>query len=64
MYLAEWRSLRGFTQQELAAAVGVRQATISDIETGKARTLRLALLDKLANVLRVEPATLLTKPEK
>lgn len=64
VYLGEWRSLRGFTQQQLAHAVGVRQATISDIETGKAKTLRLTLLDKLAAVLRTEPAKLLSPPEK
>jgi transcriptional regulator with XRE-family HTH domain len=64
LYLTEWRNKRGFSQQELAAAVGVRQATISDIETGKAKVLRLTLLDKLASVLRTEPAKLLAPPEK
>ena len=64
VHLLEWRTKRGFTQQELAAAVGVRQATISDIETGKAKTLRLTLLDKLASVLRTEPFKLLQPPEK
>jgi transcriptional regulator with XRE-family HTH domain len=63
VYLGEWRARRGFSQQELATAVGVRQATISDIETGKAKTLRLTLLDKLAAVLRTEPHRLLQPPE-
>lgn len=62
VFLEEWRTKRGFTQQELATAVGVRQATISDIERGKAKTLRLALLDKLAAVLRTEPHKLLQPP--
>ena len=62
MYLREWRELRGFTQPRLAEAVGVRQATISDIETGKAKTLRLVLLDKLARVLNAEPHELLQPP--
>ena len=62
MYLTEWRTLRGFSQQQLASLVGVRQATISDIETGKAKTLRLALLDKLAKVLHTDPAALLAPP--
>jgi len=62
VYLREWRELRGFTQPRLADAVGVRQATISDIETGKAKTLRLVLLDKLARVLNTEPHELLQPP--
>ena len=62
VYLTDWRTLRGFSQQQLASAVGVRQATISDIETGKAKTLRLTLLDKLAKVLNTEPAALLAPP--
>jgi transcriptional regulator with XRE-family HTH domain len=64
VYLSEWRTLRGYSQQQLAELVGVRQATISDIETGKAKTLRLALLDKLAKVLHTEPAALLTPPPR
>jgi transcriptional regulator with XRE-family HTH domain len=62
VYLSEWRTLRGFSQQQLATTVGVRQATISDIETGKAKTLRLALLDKLARALNTEPYLLLQPP--
>lgn len=62
VFLREWRELRGFTQPRLADAVGVRQATISDIERGKAKTLRLTLLDKLARVLNAEPYELLLPP--
>jgi transcriptional regulator with XRE-family HTH domain len=62
VFLREWRDLRGFTQPRLADVVGVRQATISDIETGKAKTLRLALLDKLAKALNIEPHELLQPP--
>jgi transcriptional regulator with XRE-family HTH domain len=62
VFLKEWRDRRGFTQQELATAIGVRQATISDIERGKAKVLRLALLDDLAKVLRTEPHKLLQPP--
>ena len=54
--------MRGFTQPRLADAVGVRQATISDIETHKAKTLRLTLLDKLAKVLNAQPHELLQPP--
>jgi transcriptional regulator with XRE-family HTH domain len=62
VFLKEWRELRGFTQPRLATAVGVRQATISDIERGKAKLLRLTLLDALARVLNIEPYELLREP--
>jgi transcriptional regulator with XRE-family HTH domain len=61
-FLKEWRDLRGFSQPRLALAVGVRQATISDIERGKSKTLRLTLLEKLARVLNAEPHELLQPP--
>jgi transcriptional regulator with XRE-family HTH domain len=47
------------TQAELAKAAGVRQATISDLETGKSRRVELDLLERLANVLGVKAAALL-----
>jgi transcriptional regulator with XRE-family HTH domain len=62
VFLKEWREMRGFTQPRLADAVGVRQATISDIERGKSKTLRLTLLDKLARALNAEPHELLQPP--
>lgn len=62
MYLEEWRKLRGYSQQELADAIGVRQATVSAIETGAAKMFRLDLLNKLASVLRTEPHKLLQPP--
>ena len=62
VYLEAWRKLRGFTQQDFANAVGVRQATISDIETGKAKMFRLDLLNKFASVLRTDPHKLLQPP--
>ena len=54
--LREHRERNGLSQAELAKAVGVRQATISDLETGKSRRIELDLLEKLAKVLGVEPA--------
>jgi transcriptional regulator with XRE-family HTH domain len=51
--IRELREARGMSQAALAEAVGVRQATISDLETGKAKTLRLSLLEQLARELGV-----------
>ncbi len=63
--LKKWREKRGLTQAELAEAVGVRQATISDIETGKSRRIDLDTIDSLARVLRCSPGDLLERvPER
>ncbi|MEO5818841.1 MAG: helix-turn-helix transcriptional regulator, partial [Gemmatimonadaceae bacterium] len=53
------REAAGLTQAQLAEAVNVRQATISDLETGKAKTLRLSLLDALAKALGVSARELI-----
>jgi transcriptional regulator with XRE-family HTH domain len=47
------RQRRGWTQQELAARVGVRRATISDLERRAVRRLDMALLERIARALRV-----------
>ena len=62
LYLAEWRARRGISQAALARAVGVRQATLSDHETGRARAIRLQLLADLATALECEPWELLRPP--
>jgi putative transcriptional regulator len=49
------------TQAELAERVGVRQATISDLETGQSRRIELDLLDRLAKVLRCKPGQLIER---
>lgn len=54
----------GLSQAQLAKAAGVRQATISGLETGKSRRIELDLLEKLAAVLGVKPAALLAKDTK
>lgn len=51
--LKEARSLRGLTQKALADLVGVSQAAIQKIETGKAsQTTKIV---ELANALMVKP---------
>ena len=62
--LREAREAAGMTQLELAEAAGTRQATISDLERGEAKTLRLALLERLADALGVEPGELVERDGK
>ena len=59
--IREWRERRGMTQAQLAERVGVRQATISDLETGQSRRIELDLLDRLSRALRCKPADLLLR---
>ncbi len=59
--LREWREKRGLTQAELARRVGVRQATISRLETEESRRIELDVLDRLLRVLRCKPNDLLRK---
>ena len=61
--IREWREKRGLTQIQLAEAVGARQATISDFETGKTRRIELDLLEALARALKCKPADLLEKKD-
>ena len=63
--LKEARDAAGLSQAELAARVGVRQATISDLETGKSQRIELGLLDRLGRALEVEAASLIvTMPSR
>lgn len=59
--LTEHREAKGLTQTELAKKVGVRQATISDIENGKGKRVDLPLLDDLCRVLGVNLNELLVR---
>ena len=62
--LKEAREAAGLTQMQLAEEVGVRQATISDLETGKSRRIDFDLLEKLGRVLGVDPAGLIVSEPK
>ena len=49
---------RALSQQDLSAATGVAQATLSDLERGK-RAARASTVRKLAEALGVEPKELM-----
>jgi transcriptional regulator with XRE-family HTH domain len=59
--LRELRQALGLTQTELAARAGVRRATLSRLENGRVSAINLAVLEKLADRLNVEPGFLLSR---
>lgn len=54
----ELREALGWSQAELAKRAGVRQASISAIETGQTSGIDFALLEGLADALGVDPGFL------
>ncbi len=56
--LRRLRRERALSQQDLSAATGVAQATLSDLERGK-RGARASTIRKLAEALGVEPKELI-----
>lgn len=50
----ELRTVRGWSQEELSRLANVRQATISDMENGKAKSVDLSLLERLAQAFGVD----------
>ncbi|MFL5496412.1 MAG: helix-turn-helix domain-containing protein [Gemmatimonadales bacterium] len=59
--LRELRLALGLTQAELAAQAGVRRATVSRLENTRVSAIDLEVLEKLANLLRIEPGFLLSR---
>ena len=57
-YLRTMRRARNLTQEQLAAAVGQPQTTISAIEAGKV-DVRASVLCRLARVLGTDPGELI-----
>jgi transcriptional regulator with XRE-family HTH domain len=53
------RKLRGMTQVKLAQSIGVKQASVSQVETGESRSLRGNTLVAIAKALRVNPEWLM-----
>ncbi|MBR4726573.1 MAG: helix-turn-helix transcriptional regulator [Clostridia bacterium] len=55
---------RRMTSGELAQAVGITQANLSILKTGKARAIRFSTLDAICRVLDCQPADILTYREE
>jgi DNA-binding Xre family transcriptional regulator len=62
--LRELRIARGLSQQELSERAGVRQAAISELESGKRRRVDLEVLDRLCVALGVQPGELLERERR
>ena len=54
MRLSEFRKARQITQKDLADAVGVTQAYISNLESGKRKNPSLNVLVRISRVLDVD----------
>jgi transcriptional regulator with XRE-family HTH domain len=54
------RKLRGLSQQKLAKASGVKQASISQLETGESLSFKGTTLVSIAQTLKVNPEWLAT----
>lgn len=50
---------RRISSQELAEKIGITQANLSILKTGKGKAIRFSTLDKLCEVLDCKPADLL-----
>ncbi|MCH7876301.1 MAG: helix-turn-helix transcriptional regulator [Gemmatimonadetes bacterium] len=57
----ELREARGWSQRELARRAGVRAATVSHLESGKAKSAGFETLEKLAAALGCDPGYLIVK---
>jgi len=53
--LKELRSAAGLSQEQLAHAAALRQATVSGIETGRTKRVDFTTIESLAKVLGVPP---------
>lgn len=53
--LRELRVERDLSQLQLSELASVRQATISDLETGKSKGIDFATADALAKALKIQP---------
>lgn len=56
--LKELRLALGLTQAELATRAGIRRATVSRLENAQVTAINLKVLEKLADVLGVDPGFL------
>jgi transcriptional regulator with XRE-family HTH domain len=59
--LRELRAALCLTQLELARRAGVRRATVSRLENARVSAIDLEVLERVSDVLSVEPGFLLTR---
>lgn len=59
--LRAYRQARGINQEDLAYRLGLHRTYMSDIERGK-RNLSLQTIEQFAELLDLEPLSLLTPP--
>ncbi len=62
--LLEQRLAAGLSQEQLAEMVGMAQADISRIETGKTSAISLDVLDRLCKALKCEPGDMLVRKRR
>ena len=55
---------RRISSQELAAQVGITQANLSILKTGKAKAIRLSTLDAICKALDCQPGDILEYREE
>ena len=58
------RTAQGLTQKQLAERAKIRQATVSKLESGRAKSIDLEVLEKLASALGCDPGYLIVKKGK
>jgi transcriptional regulator with XRE-family HTH domain len=59
--IKELRLALGLTQGELAARAGIRRATVSRIENAHVTGIDFNVLEKVADVLGIEPGMLISR---
>ena len=62
--LRERRTAAGLSQKKLAKLVGMAQADVSRIETGKTSAISLDVLNRLCKALKCEPGDILVRKGK
>jgi transcriptional regulator with XRE-family HTH domain len=58
------REAKGWSQRELARRAKVRQPSLSAIETGQAKRIDVAMLERIANALGADLVDLVTSSVK
>ena len=62
--LSKSRKKAGLSQEELAAQVGITQANLSILKTGKAKAIRFSTLDAICKALDCQPGDILEYREE